>query len=489
MLGLIIETITGTSWEQAVRSRIIEPLHLQHTTFLSEKGVGADAMVMGYAKTPNGYISSLDIPNYPHLSTSWAAGAVVSTLSDLMTFATALFDGGLVSKKTLAEMATPVEKEVESGLVWGLGGASLETIPGSFGMGGDIPGYHAFFAGIQDTQYVVAALVNTDEGDVIGPSLMALEYARSQPQTAQAPAPSNAAPSQGNVGEALQGLLDDQVQKQGILGMAMAVRLADGTVVSGVSGTIDPEKKTLWTPDTVSMLASVTKTYTAVVIMQLVKEGKLSLDDTIDRWFPDQPNGDKITVRMLLSHTSGLADFITTENDPRWSHEFPPMDAVAEANRLGPVDKPGTKNAHYADTNYFVLGMIIEEITGNSWEQAVRSRIIEPLHLKHTAFVSDKGIRETLVLGYFKTAKGYISVLEVPNYPSTSTAWANGGVVSSVSDLLTFAGALFDGVLVSKETLAEMATPLAKEAGSGLLWGLGGATIGEPAAGQLRHGR
>ena len=118
--------------------------------------------------------------------------------------------------------------------------------------------------------------------------------------------------------------------------MAMAVRLADGTVVSRVSGYTDPAKKNPWTTDTVSHLASVTKTYTGVVIMQLVQEGKLSLDDTIDRWFPDQPNGDKITVRMLLSHTSGLADFITEANqsDPKWSREFSPMDAVAEANRL-----------------------------------------------------------------------------------------------------------------------------------------------------------
>ena len=133
--------------------------------------------------------------------------------------------------------------------------------------------------------------------------------------------PQPPAPEQPDAGAALQGLLDDQVQKQGILGMAMAVRLADGTVVSRVSGYTDPAKKNPWTTDTVSHLASVTKTYTAVVIMQLVQEGKLSLDDTIDKWFPDQPNGDKITVRMLLSHTSGLSNFITKENqsDPKWS--------------------------------------------------------------------------------------------------------------------------------------------------------------------------
>ncbi len=83
-------------------------------------------------------------------------------------------------------MATPLGTEVETGLRWGLGGATLETLPaGAFGMGGDIPGYHAFFVGIQDTKLVVVALVNTEEGDAIGPSLMALDYLGSLPPTGQ----------------------------------------------------------------------------------------------------------------------------------------------------------------------------------------------------------------------------------------------------------------------------------------------------------------
>jgi CubicO group peptidase (beta-lactamase class C family) len=191
-LGLIIEAITGNSWEQAVRSRIIEPLHLEHTAMVSEKGVWGGSLVQGYFKTPNGYISALDVPNYPSTSTAWANGGVVSSLSDLMTFASALFDGTLVSKETLALMATPVAKDPESGRSWGLGGATVETLPGSFGMGGDAEAYHAFFAGIQGTKYVVAALVNTAEGDVISPSFMALDYLRSQSPAGQKPAPGGA---------------------------------------------------------------------------------------------------------------------------------------------------------------------------------------------------------------------------------------------------------------------------------------------------------
>jgi len=279
---------------------------------------------------------------------------------------------------------------------------------------------------------------------------------------------------------ALQGLLDQQVQEQDILGMAMAVRLADGTVIGKASGYSDPSGEEAWSVDTVSATGSITKTYTGVVIMQLVEEGKLSLDDTIDTWFPQQPNGDRITVRMLLSHTSGIANYITGENvmEGKWNKEWAPMDLVAEANKIGPVGEPGSKEAHYSNTGYILLGLIIENITGNSWAQEVESRIIEPLDLKDTTFLSKEGVwGGIMVAGYAKTPDGYISTLEIPGYPHASTVWSAGEVVSTVSDLMTFASALFDGKLVSKETLAVMAQPLGTDVDSGRTWGLGGATL------------
>ncbi len=285
---------------------------------------------------------------------------------------------------------------------------------------------------------------------------------------------------QPDVGAALQELLDEQVKTQGILGMVMAVRLEDGTVVSKSSGYLEPDEKDAWTMDTQSALGSITKTFTAVVIMQLIDEGKLSLDDTIDSWFPDQPNSNNITLRMLLSHTSGIANYISGENvmDSKWTEEWSPLELVAEANKLEPVDEPGSEVAHYSNTNYILLGLVIEKITGNNWEDEVRSRIIEPLELKNTTFLGEAGVWDgSMVLGYAKAEGGYISSLEFPSYPHPSTTWAAGAVVSTLSDLMTFSSALFDGTLVSKETLAIMAAPVGTEVETGMLWGLGGATL------------
>jgi CubicO group peptidase (beta-lactamase class C family) len=137
-------------------------------------------VVPGYVKTRDGYVMALELfPLPPHISTAWAAGGILSTASDLMTFASALFDGKLMSRETLAIMTQPVGTEGQR--AWALGGGVLE-VEGhkAFAMGGDTTGYHAFFAGIPDSKLVVTALVNTREGNVITPSMAALQYISQQ---------------------------------------------------------------------------------------------------------------------------------------------------------------------------------------------------------------------------------------------------------------------------------------------------------------------
>lgn len=278
---------------------------------------------------------------------------------------------------------------------------------------------------------------------------------------------------------ALHNLLAEQVETQSIPGMVMAVRLADGTVIWDTAGYTSPSGHERWSADTESLIASVTKTFTAVVVMQLVEEEKLSLDDTVDTWFPKQPDGDKITVRMLLSHTSGLADYQNTfgTDAKKWTRKWTPDELIAEANQAGPVGEPGSSPAHYSNTNYIMLGLIIEKVTGNGWEQEVASRIVKPLGLNNTSFMQEGVWNHEVVPGYIKTSDGYQSLLEYSWYSkvSPSTAWAAGGIVSSAADLMTFASALFGGRLVSNETLAIMTQPVAT--GDGRTWALGGAVV------------
>jgi D-alanyl-D-alanine carboxypeptidase len=199
----------------------------------------------------------------------------------------------------------------------------------------------------------------------------------------------------------------------------------------------------------------------------------LSLEDTVDTWFPEQPDGNRITVRMLLSHTSGLANYDFGTDIDQWTRPWTPEELIAEANQAGAVDRPGSPAAHYANTNYIMLGLIIERVTGNTWAHEVEVRITQPLGLNDTALVPVGEWNAEVVPGYIPTADGYLSTEELPWYAHSSTAWAAGGLVSTLADLMTFATALFDGELVSWETLALMAQPVGT--GHGRAWGLGGA--------------
>ena len=278
-----------------------------------------------------------------------------------------------------------------------------------------------------------------------------------------------------DMGQALQGLLDQQVEEQGVLGMAMAVQLEDGTLIEKASGYSDPSGETSYSVDTRTLIGSLTKTFTAVVIMQLVEERKLSLDDTIKVWFPDQPNADKITVRMLLSHTSGINNYLDSpEVREKASEEWAPMDLVAEANKLGPVGEPGGSDGFYSNTNFILLGLIIEKATGNSWSEEVKSRIIESLGLRNTVYIDEESALVAVAGGYVKTADGYQNLLGAYH---SSIGWSAGAIISTVSDLISYASALFKGDLFeSRETLEEMLQPLAsQDFGGGLVadFGLG----------------
>ena len=279
---------------------------------------------------------------------------------------------------------------------------------------------------------------------------------------------------------ALTTLLGEQVEKQDILGMVMSVHLPDGTVIWDTAGYINPSRNERWTANTASLIGSITKTFTAVVVMQLVEEGKLSLDDTIDTWFPEQPNGDEITIRMLLSHTSGLALYSSRwGNDlDKWSRDWTPEELLDEANKAGTLGKPGSSLAHYSNTNFIVLGRIIEKVTGNTWEHEIEARIIQPLDLKDTTYAMDDIKKEIVIPVYIKTSDGYLSLMDDPWFSqvSPSVAWAAGGIGSSASDLMTFVSALFDGRLVSKETLDLMSQPVGT-AGDGRTWALGGGVM------------
>ena len=205
-------------------------------------------------------------------------------------------------------------------------------------------------------------------------------------------------------------------------------------------------------------IASVSKTFTATVILQLVDEGKLSLDDTLEQYVPGIPNGPEITIRQVLHMTAGIYDFSLDEQFMAEYDRDPtvlvtPQDVIAIVERHEPDFAPGTSFS-YSDTNYTLLGLIIEQITGTSAAQALQDFIFTPLGLNQTSLPDTPRMPEPFPRGYI-AASATDDTLRDVTLSNPLSAWTAGGIVSTLHDLQLWAVALGQGTLLTPETQRE----------------------------------
>ena len=244
-------------------------------------------------------------------------------------------------------------------------------------------------------------------------------------------------------------VLDAHHEAGEFVGAHIAVLGRDGTITEATTGTttVDPASGPVG-PAVPWNIGSVTKTFVAVVVLQLAEEGRIDLDAGIDRFLPDLPGAGRITPRQLLQHTSGLGEYNNQPavlNDMR--RHWTPSELIAVAEAAGRVGEPGGPH-HYSNTNYIVLGEIIERVTGHSWSDEVRTRIVEPLGLTGTSAITDQH-----PTGY-KLIDG--AFVDTTFSADPSVGGAAGGMDSTGRDLLTLAAALRDGRLLSPESRAAM---------------------------------
>lgn len=244
-------------------------------------------------------------------------------------------------------------------------------------------------------------------------------------------------------------------------------------------------------------MGSNTKTLTAVIVVQLVDEGRLTLDDPVEKWLPGAvPNGAEITVRMLLNHTSGLADYATTPGVLQamagLTKTPPTTDELLAAGVSAKPHFPPGKGYSYSNTGYIALGMIAEKITGKSFPDLVDQRIAKPLGL--TATYLPDGQSKPSIHGFEPNAENLKSILP-PGTPegfgftgpavngdwvdvtAIDQSWdgAAGAIVSTSDEWAVIDHALMSGKLVPAPLLAEMKEVVAEDgsAGPGRGYGLG----------------
>lgn len=223
-------------------------------------------------------------------------------------------------------------------------------------------------------------------------------------------------------------------------------------------------------------VGSNTKAFTAVVVLQLVGEGKIGLDAPVDTYLPGLVRGEgidgrHITVRQLLQHTSGLPNYVKyLADDVRY---YDPRDLLDIALQHKADFVPGTK-WEYSNTNYVLAGLVIQKVTGRPLAEEMNHRVIKRIGLRHTYFPApgDMTIREPHPQGYYSDSAG--APLRDVTEMDPSWGWAAGQIISTNSDLNRFFTALLAGRLLPAAQLAQMRTTVpAAYFGSGARYGLG----------------
>ncbi|PGO22391.1 D-alanyl-D-alanine carboxypeptidase [Bacillus cereus] len=225
-------------------------------------------------------------------------------------------------------------------------------------------------------------------------------------------------------------------------------------------------------------IGSVTKTFTATTVLQLVGENRIQLDDPIEKWLPGfiQGNGydgNQITIRQLLNHTSGIAEYLKSKDADIMNSKktYTAEEIVKMGLSLPPDFSPG-KGWLYSNTGYVILGMLIEKITGNSYAEEIEKRIIEPLDLSNTFLPGNSPVipGKNHTRGYMKIDETS-ELKDMTNY-NPSLANAAGDMISNADDLNTFFASLLGGKLLKERELKEMLTTVPIE-GKGLGDGYG----------------
>lgn len=249
----------------------------------------------------------------------------------------------------------------------------------------------------------------------------------------------------------------------GMAGCAIRVRHA-GEVWRSTAGVADRRSGDPYPADAYVRIASITKTYTATVVLRMVDEGMLTLDDALERFVPGIPNGAEITVRQLLAMQSGIFDFTADERFVRAFTDDPTMawsldDTVAVILRNEPLFAPGAQVA-YCDSNYALLGAIAERLDGAPLHEIVAARVVSPLGLPHTYYPTETGIRmphptpyvpELTADGAFDPSTSPRVVVELnPAVPAGA-----GAMISTLEDVSAWGDELVDGTLLSAQTQRE----------------------------------
>ena len=294
---------------------------------------------------------------------------------------------------------------------------------------------------------------------------------------------SSIALAQDHVQSRIDSVVKAEMARQKIPGVAVAVIKGSEVMLAKGFGEANVEHHVPVTPQTVFQSGSVGKQFTSTAVMLLVQDGKLALTDSITKFFPNAPATWKgITVRHLLTHTSGIPDYTTDAFDYR--RDYTEDDIVQMASKLTPEFPPGSR-WNYSNTGYALLGIIIRKVSGQFYGDVLRERVFKPLGMQSARVISEADIVPHRAAGY-DLVKGELKNQEWVS-PTLNTT-ADGSLYLSLQDYIAWDRGLRAKKILSPESWATVFTPATLTSGKRYPYGFGWSI--DTLAGKLRihHG-
>ena len=477
LLGLIVEAVTGKPMDGVLEERFFTPLGLEDTYFQDDEPASPET-AQGHLLRLSGFKEISDESGYrPTISAAtvaWAAGSMAASARDAAVWGDALYGGHVVSPQALAEMEG-VTFYPQTGETYGLGTRSRQ-FGGErmFGHTGSIRGYVAAMWHFKDSGLTIVALSNRGRIDANSAIDAIAEVAHPAAQEAEAAARVSrgstlstaitAASEATDEGPRLKEILDRQRVSLGIPGASASVIFPDGSIWRAGSGRAQLSPDANATGKTPFVSGSITKTFVAAAVMQLAEESRLSIDAPLASWLPNYPRADQITLRHLLSHTSGVFNYFDhptfaqrvykTDADHLWTAQ-----EIIDEFDGPPYFAPG-EGFHYSNTGYILLGLVIEQVTGQPLGQVFRERFYSPIGLARTYFQGEGPPPASSAHGYLYNSGAWREWSDETSYRPTisagTVAWAAGGMVSSAPNVARWCAALYGGDILSDASLLEM---------------------------------
>lgn len=263
----------------------------------------------------------------------------------------------------------------------------------------------------------------------------------------------------------------DWVAKRVVPGVSIAVSRGGETVYAKAFGQADLELGVPVRPETVFEIGSITKQFTAAAILQLAEQGQLTLDDPLSKYFPDWPApGRTATITQLLNHTSGIKSYTSVE---AWRSLMAlPLshDSIVALFEHEPADFPPGADWRYDNSGYYLLGLIIEKVTGQPYGSYVAEHLFQPVGLTSTRYCGSNAIVPHRAAPYSRGPDSSF-VNAAPIY--VDQAFAAGGICSTAGDLLAWTRALQSGQVVKPASYQAMTTPIPLPSGKPQRYGFG----------------